>query len=314
MISNNSKNIETQIADIINKSITKSQTPLTPKKYIGTINTLLSLNLTKINYRTFDDLTVNLDKGSSNFSYKNSVVFERKTSKQELLQRKNLELLTHSKIPYSWGKGVREYSVNITDSDGNTYKGYSSIIQRKFRMYGLVDNTLVSKIATELKQRGVKTCLEVGGGYGWLSLALSKYFKVTCTDQNPQKRDFEVSATMSGFPVEKIDAAFAAKVYGPYYDAIVVSWPHYEDNWVENLEHGKIIVYIGESPFDGQKAGIDFFKYFNMEKYIPVPENDLCNACIIGTKTDVPTEQFDMETLYTKPDVHKKLNLPRNWP
>jgi hypothetical protein len=314
MISNNSKNIETQIADIINKSITESQTPLTPKKYIGTINTLLSLNLTKINYRTFDDLTVNLDKGSSNFSYKNSVVFERKTSKQELLQRKNLELLTHSKIPYSWGKGVREYSVNITDSDGNTYKGYSSIIQRKFRMYGLVDNTLVSKIATELKQRGVKTCLEVGGGYGWLSLALSKYFKVTCTDQNPQKRDFEVSATMSGFPVEKMNAAFAAKVYGPYYDAIVVSWPHYEDNWVENLEHGKIIVYIGESPFDGEKAGIDFFKYFNMEKYIPVPENDLCNACIIGTKTDVPTEQFDMETLYTKPDVHKKLNLPRNWP
>ncbi len=313
MISNNRENIETQIDDIT-KRINEYKEPLPSKKYISTIDDVLLLDTTKIENRTVYDLANALNKGSSNFSYNSGKVVNDKISEQELLQRKNLELLVASKIPDSWGELFINYTIDITDSEGNTYKTYSKVLQEKFRMYGLVDNTLASKIATELKQRGVKTCLEVGGGYGWLSLALSKYFKVTCTDQNPQKRDFEVSATMSGFPVEKIDAAFAAKVYGPYYDAIVVSWPHYEDNWVENLEHGKIIVYIGESPFDGQKAGIDFFKYFNMEKYIPVPENDLCNACIIGTKTDVPTEQFDMETLYTKPDVHKKLNLPRNWP
>ncbi|MBE8167637.1 MAG: hypothetical protein HAW66_04665 [Shewanella sp.] len=203
-------------------------------------------------------------------------------SNAEAKIRKNIELLSESKVPNRWP--VKRGFVNRSPSGfiecGNEkFSCYKTLINDKFAMWALIDLEWTKKLCREIKSLGIKTCLEVGGGRGWLSKAMSEHsIDMICTD---------IESRESVYDVEEIDGVSAIDKYGETADALVISWPH--DNaseFIKKWSSGKWVIYIGESP-TGCNAYMDFFENFKLHKVIEVPTWDyLHDACLIGRRTE----------------------------
>ena len=206
--------------------------------------------------------------------------------------RKNILTLSEREIPDAW---LADRSITIISHRSNdffTYGhehfwNYKHFVRQHFWMWALVDKSWTKELSDELARLNIKKCLEVGGGRGWLSKAISEHsLDVICTDINPRH---------SVCNVEKLDAVSAIKKYGKQTDALIISWPYKTaDQFIEVWPTGKWVIYIGEGPA-GCNANINFFNRFKFHKVLEVPTwEGLHDACLIGKKVDY-SDDFSSE-------------------
>lgn len=162
---------------------------------------------------------------------------------------------------------------HVPDNSDDYYM--RKIFKDKFGMWAIVAQDWVEKLGEYLDSKGICTILEIQAGRGWLAKALqNEGFKVIATDDYSWELNKD-----HVYPVEKLDRLDAMKEYASKVDALLVSWPHFQDyGLVRSLNEAwpsdKPIIYIGER-MGGCCACEEFFPHFDYEEIdVPFPSWD----------------------------------------
>ncbi|MRI32318.1 hypothetical protein EOPP23_04825 [Endozoicomonas sp. OPT23] len=199
----------------------------------------------------------------------------------------NLRKLEQRLIPESWvtqNKTINPLPSKPFKTLTPMAAGYQTLIRRHFMMYGLIDKEWVNKLSGELLKLGIRSCLEIGAGNGWLAQALTETgIKMYPTDL---KLYPECNYT-TGFSVEQLSAVEAIDKYQHLTQALVMSWPdRHNSGLIDQWPEDQWIIYIGEGPLGKMTACFRFFEQFKTLSVIETPNWSGEHAvCLIGKKS-----------------------------
>jgi hypothetical protein len=173
----------------------------------------------------------------------------------------NIDLLSIGEIPERFSK--EDCNDSIYNDNWKEMCECREIIRKEFGMYALVDLYWTEQLASWMKKNNIKKVLEIQAGKGWLAKALTKHgVEVIATD------DFSWKTMKDGikpFEIIEMDRVEATYTYADQVDAIIVSWPYFDDTAiVDDLAFwpkDKPMIYIGEH-YGGCCACYDFFARF----------------------------------------------------